>query len=151
MFVWEHIYLGGFRMDTVCHMIFHCQTRLAITMTMLFNHGICHVGFWTKACHGIGRPQTWKQNIYVCVGTSLIGWFDDGHTLPHDFSVIDTSSKYYDHAIQPWDFPCYKGVPWVWKASNMGTKHICLCGSIFIWVGSGWTQFATWFFTARHV
>ncbi len=60
-----------------------------------------HVGFSTMACHWFRRPQTWALNIYICVGTSLIGWLDGQHTLPHGFSVPATSSNYCGHAHQP--------------------------------------------------
>ena len=118
-------------------MIFHCQRRLASSTSMPFNPGIFHVRFCPMACHGFGRPQTWSLNIYNCVGTSLIGWFDDKHTLPHDFLLPDLYSNYYGHAIPPLVFPCLilsQGLPWVWKASNMGTKHIYLCVNKFNWV-----------------
>ena len=123
--------------NTLYHMIFHCQKHPAITMAMLFHSRFFHVALCPKACHGIGRPQIWALNIYICVGTSLIGWFDDKHTLPHDFSLPDTSSKQHEHAIQPWDFPCFilsQGLTWNCKASNMSTKHIYLCGNKFNWV-----------------
>ena len=76
--------------NTLCHMILQCQTRLASSMAMLINHVFFHVGFSTKACHGFGRPQTWELNIYICVGTSLIGWLDGKLTLSHGFSVPDS-------------------------------------------------------------
>ena len=79
---------------TLCHMDFHCQTSLTSSMAMLINRVLFHVGFSTKACHGFGRPQTWELNIYICVGTSLIGGLDDdNHTLPHGFSVPDKSNR----------------------------------------------------------
>ncbi len=87
IFVWEQVELGVWMVNTLCHMIFQCQTRLASSVTMLINHVFFYVGFSTKACHGFGRRQTWGQNIYVCVGASLIGCLDGKHTLPHDFSV----------------------------------------------------------------
>ena len=131
--------MGGLMINTLCHMIFYCQTHLAITMAMLCHPWFFHVGFCPMACHWFGRPQTWALNIYICVGTSLIGWFDDKHTLPHDFSLPYTSSSinYYGHAIPHSVFPCWtlsQGLPWVWKASNMGTTHIYLCGNTFSWV-----------------
>ena len=86
--------------NSICHMVFQCQTHLACCMAMLINHVFFYVGFSTKACHGFGRPQTWALNIYICVGTSLTGWLDDKHTLPHGFSVPDTSSKQYGHDNQ---------------------------------------------------
>ena len=113
--------------NTLCHMVFQCQTQLASSMAMLINHVLFQVGFSTKACHGFGRPQTWALNIiYICVGTSLIGWLDDKHTLtlPHGFSVPDTSSKQCGHNRQSCVFPCWllnQGMEWVWKASNIGT------------------------------
>ena len=76
-------------------------------------------------------------NIYVCVGTSFIGWFEDKLTLPHDFSLTGMFTRKYGQAPQPWVFACWllnQGLPWVWKASNMGPKHICLCGHKFYWV-----------------
>ncbi len=124
--------LCGWMIITLCHMIFQCQTHLASSMAMTINHVFFHVCFSTKACHGFRRPQTWTLDIYICVGTSLIGLLDDNHTLPHDFSVPDTSSMQYGHAHQPCVFSCLpfnQGMPWVWKASNMGTKHIYLCGN----------------------
>ena len=63
--------------NTICHMVFQCQTHLAITVAMLINHVFFHVGFSTKACHGFGRPQTWELNIYVCLGKSYVVWMDD--------------------------------------------------------------------------
>ena len=130
----------GLVIITLCYMIFHFQKLLlaiTITMGMLFNRPFFDVGLCPKAYHGFGRPQTWALNIHICVGTSLIGWFDDNHTLPHDFSLPDTSSNYYGHAIPPLDFPCWllsQGLPWVWKASDMGTTHMYLCGNKFNWV-----------------
>ena len=144
--------------NTLCHMVFQFarhETRLASSLAMLINHVFFHVGFSTKACRGSGRPQ-WALNIYICVGTSLIGWFDGEHTLPHGFSVPDTTSKQYQyghHDHEPCVFPCWllnQGMPWVWKALNIGTKHIYLCGNKFNWVVRWWTHFATWFFIARH-
>ena len=80
--------------NTLCHMVFQCQTRLVITVAMLINHVFFYVGFSTKACHRFGRPQTWALNIYICVGTSLIGCLDGKHILQHGFSVPDKSSNY---------------------------------------------------------
>ena len=129
--------MGSWMINTLCHMIFHCQTHLARSMVMLINHVFFHVGFSIKAYHEFGRPQSWSRNTYICVGTSLIGLLDDKHTLPHDFSLPDTSCNYYGNAIPPLVFPCWilsQGLTWVWKASNMGTKHIYLCGNKFNWV-----------------
>ena len=65
--------------------------------------------------YGFGRPQTWALNIYICVGTSLIGWLDDNHTLPHGFSVQNTPSFQYGHPPhQPCNFPSWllnQGMP----------------------------------------
>ena len=99
---------------TLCHMVFQCQAHLAITVAMLINHVFFHVGFSTKACHRFGRPQTWVLNMYICVGTSLIGWLDDKHTLPHGFSVPDIPSFQYGHAHKPCVFLCWllnQGMP----------------------------------------
>ena len=128
--------------NTLCHKVFQCQIHLASSLAMLIiNHVFFYVGFSTKACHGFGRPQTWELNIYICVGISLIGWLDGKLTLPHGFSVPDTpTSNYCGHDHQPCVFPCWllnQGMPWVWKASDIGTKHIYLCGNKFIWV-VGW-------------
>ena len=62
--------------------------------------------------------------------------------------------KQYDQTPQQWVFACWllnQGQLWVWKASNMDPKHICLCGNKFYWVVWWQTYFATWFVTARHV
>jgi hypothetical protein len=69
-------------------------------MAMLINHVFIYVGFSTKACHRFGRPQTWEVNIYICVGTSLIGWLDGKYTLPHGFSVQNTPIFQYGHVLQ---------------------------------------------------
>ena len=47
---------------------------------------------------GLSRPNHWFTIEGICVGTSLIGWLDDNHTLPHGFSVPATSNKQYGHA-----------------------------------------------------
>ena len=93
--------------NTLCHMIHHWQIHLANTVAMLVNHVFFHVNFSTKACHGFGRPQTWALNIYICVGTSLIGWLDGSLTVPHVFSVPDTPSTQYGNARQPCVFLCW--------------------------------------------
>ena len=123
--------------NTLCHMIFHCQTHLASSMSMPFNPGMFHDGFCSKACHGFGWPQTWALHKYICVGSSSIGWFDDKHTLPHDCSLPHTSSKYYGHAIPPLVFhvgfcpkACHAfGRPQTW-ALNI---HICVGTSLIGW------------------
>ena len=102
--------------NTLCHMVFQCQTHLASSMgmAMLINHVFFYAGFSTKACHRFGRPQTWELNIYNCVGTSYVEWLDGKLTLPHGFSVPDTPSKQYGHAHQPCVFLCWllnQGMP----------------------------------------
>ena len=125
--------------NTLCHMVFQCQTHLTSSVAMLINHVFFYVGFSTKACHRFGRPQIWALSIYICVGTSLIGWLDDTHTLPYGFSVPDMSNnnKQYGQVTQPWVFPCWllnQGMTWVWMTSNMETKEIYLCWNKFYWV-----------------
>ncbi len=125
--------------NTLYHMVFQCkcQPHLAITVVILINHVFFHGSFSTKACHWFGRPQTYELNIYICVGTSSIGWLDGEHTLPRGFSVPAKSCNYCCHAHQPCVFPCFllnQGMSWVWNASNMGTKHIYMCGNKFNWV-----------------
>ena len=96
--------MGSLMINNLCHMIFYSQTHLASSMSMPFNPRIFHVGFCSKACHGFGRFQTCALNIYICVGTSLTGLFDNEQTLPHDFSLPDTSSNYFCMLFHPWFF-----------------------------------------------
>ena len=139
----KHIYLCGNKFiwvagwQTYFATWFFTARHVKRSMAMLTNHVFFHVSFSPKAWNEFGRPQTWSLNTYIWLGTSLIGWLDDNHTLPHDFSLPDKSSKKYGHAHQPCVFPCWllnQGLTWVWKASNMVTKHIYLCGNKFNWV-----------------
>ena len=61
--------------------------------------------------------------------------------LVDDGRIENTPSFQYGHAPhQQCNFPCWllnQGMPYVWKASDMGTKHIYLCGNKFNWV-VGW-------------
>ena len=130
--------------NLLCLMILHCQTHLARSMVTLINNVFFHVGFSTKAWYEFGRPKTWAVNIYICLGTSIIGWLDDKPTLPHDFALPDTSSNDCDYAHQQCVFPCWllnKGMPLVWKATNMVTKYIYLCGN---------KDHFSWTATVRH-
>ena len=131
--MWEQVLLGGLIINTLCYMISHCKTRLAKnSMARLLNHGFFHVGLFPKACTLFERPCTLTLNIYVYVGTSFIGWFDDKLILPLDLSLSDMPSKIYGQAPQPWVFQCWllnQGLPFFGNAPNMDPKHICLCGN----------------------
>ena len=71
--MWEQVFLVESIINTLCYMILHCQTSLASSMVIPFNHGFCVVGLFSKAFTLFERPCTWTLNIYVCVGTSFIG------------------------------------------------------------------------------
>ena len=83
-------FIWWFIMNTLCHMIFHCQTCLLSSMARQFNHGFLPVAFFPKACRSFGRPQTWTLNIHVCVGVSFIWWFIM-NTLCHIISHCQTT------------------------------------------------------------
>ena len=126
-------------MNTLCYMLLHCQTRLLSSIVRQFNHWFLVVGLFPKACTLFERLWTWALNIYVYVGISFIGWFNHQHTLLHDFTLPDTSSKQYGQAPQPLVFGCCllnQGLHPFWKALNIDPKHI------YVHVG---TSFIGWF------
>ena len=71
---------------TLCHMIFDCETSLAIRVAIIFNSGIFYVGLLNQC-----RLCVWKasnmgtKHVYLCGIKFNFGWFDDKHTLPRDF------------------------------------------------------------------
>ncbi len=77
MFMWEQVLFGGLIIYTLCYLILHCQTCLpsSISMARLLNNECWLVGlFFPNSYTLFERHWTWNLNMYVYVGTSIIGW-----------------------------------------------------------------------------
>ena len=140
-------------MEILYHMVFYCHIHVERSKTTGHpHHGFLLVGFFPEACHSFGRPQTSSLNIYVCVGISSIGWFNDELTLSTWFLTgrhTCRSRKQYDHiqnihnphhgflivGFFPNAFYCFKGP----QTSSLNMVYVCVGVSFIGW----WNDWVT--------
>ena len=113
MFMCEQVLLGESINNTLCSMIFHCQTRLALATSSLmrqFIHGFFLVGLFPKACNFFGRPQTWASHKHICLCGNKFYWVSQSLThFVTRYSLPDMCSKQYHGQATRTFSPCVFG------------------------------------------